>query len=80
VVDDILKTYNALQSVWERIRADVFSHAIFAVLIFYISDVRLPSFSIPALNIDTLAKDQYFLFAKDTGLIFLLPFLFLLPI
>ena len=62
------------RTIWERVRADVFSHA-FAFVVLALIGVRLPPFAPPAIDPAAVVDDPWFQLAKETNAFLLAPFL-----
>lgn len=80
MIGDILSTYEALQTVWTKIRAEIISHAVLFVILVKLIGINLPHLVIPAINPQDLLSNPYYQLIKETGLFFLFPLLVLLAL
>lgn len=77
-INDITGTidslYSGLQSTWEKIQADVIVHLIVVFVVFKFIGVSLPHLHIPDFDLPKIRSNEWFQFAKETGILYLLPF------
>jgi hypothetical protein len=70
---NIDQLYGSLQSTWDKIRADVFSHFLLFLVLFGLVGVTVPTMSLPKISAQQLMGNDWFELAKETNLLFLVP-------
>jgi hypothetical protein len=69
VISDVQELYGTLHTTWSKVRVHAISHIIFLALVFWIGGVTFKNFAFPHVNAKDISDNDWFVLAKDTGLV-----------
>ena len=72
--------FTTISETWEKIHADIISHVVAFILVFYIGGTQFPRINLPLIDPKIILNNSWFLLAKEMNLLFLGPIFFLVII
>jgi len=72
--------FTAISETWEKIHADIISHVVAFILVFYIGGTAFPRITLPLINPQIILDNSWFHLAKEMNLLFLGPIFILVLI